>query len=190
MATPRKSSKTPIATVGDEGTPTPRKRPHCKKCGKPMKCHDRNLCARLSTHPPDENDTELTQKPFDLLTKLSALHLEKDEDQDEKEAETRNSSRRRSLVPVKKEYCPSLSESQAAALDHLGSPGMMRDAICDEDKQYHAENIEKWSKNIVTEGCIAANSGNPRTPRASLVSLRKGLLEKYLLKLVPESCTN
>lgn len=150
----------PRASTGSSGLPTPgstpRRAPHCTKCGRPRAGHPRSGCPYAAqSNPPSPSDkskpaSEATSPHAsdDIADDLSSLHIVNPADEAGSVADRTGRLKRRlsvrfALVPA--ETLASLSSSTSELVERLLTPGMMDDTCNSDD--YGA--VLKWKKTLI-----------------------------------------
>lgn len=150
----------PRASTGSSGLPTPgstpRRAPHCTKCGRPRAGHPRSGCPYAAqSNPPSPSDkskpaSEATSPHAsdDIADDLSSLHIVNPADEAGSVADRTGRLKRRlsvrfALVPA--ETLASLSSSSSELMEKLLTPGMMDDTCNSDD--YGA--VLKWKKTLI-----------------------------------------
>lgn len=155
---PERSTSIPDAadkTNDADRTTTPRKRPCCKKCGKPMLGHKRGQCDMDSTATKVKEEDADESKAAELVTDLAALHIDKNgcNEHEAGKMKSRFASAGRHSSPampwqlVKQDTLASLTSNEKAVLETLGTPGIMaKDDVVNESAA--RAGVERWLDSI------------------------------------------
>lgn len=179
MAPARSSSAptTPVAKTTSSATitapqSTPRKVPHCTKCGRPRAGHPRQGCPYADSPAPAKVEEHITDA-------LESLHIEPQNAKVIPERRLRRSSVKPTAVEASLE---SLTTDASAILNGLLQPGMMVNKVEEDERR---ASVTRWQNMIATptksEKVSARMPGTLNTPSATESSLDSKALSSLVV---------
>ena len=143
-------------------TPKPRKKPHCSRCGKPMRGHKRGQC---DTDEEDKLESFDVNAENALVAQLSSIDIGDENAQDIKtvrfKTEQISGVLARAIASLPEELM-SLASEDKAALQALAKPGMLSNDVDPAEGKEKMERLGDWLETIETSR--RARKGRPSAP--------------------------